>query len=416
MQLLVFNNLNYFVIIYLLSEQMRVLRTASILVLSTFLLAASSATVAASNEVPPSGIRQGDWAKYIGSPPCEEYEWIHLSFLQVKGYLVNISMRYDLRWQYRTTENYGYWPDHPRFVSIDVKNGMSNSFLFLIPPNLIVGDTVPAPVDYTKLTVEGMETRKYAGTNRTVIYARYLNLVRYNADFNVEGIFYWDRETGLLVENAVKVESFYVTSQELTETSLWSPDLISLVIDNSVVMVLLVSAGAASTSFTIFVFRTRRKISFKVTHPNLGKVFVALAFVFLVAGVTTMSNYGQVVSSLSFGLVPLFFVAGILVYSGGWVSLKRDRLVVDLGIIMIASAVILAGVMIGFATYRELGAIVPYLQDENYSSPYVRVKAKTYTTLEGVFFYPYSWLASALGNIALCLAAVGFCYKLSQKL
>jgi hypothetical protein len=394
---------------------MRVLRTASILVLSTFLLAGSSATLAASNEVPPSGIRQGDWAKYIGSPPCEEYEWIHLSFLQVKGYLVNISMRYYLRWQHRTTENYGYWPDHPRFVSIDVKNGIGSSFLFLTPPNLTVRDTVPAPVDYANLTIEGMETRKYAGTNRTVIYARYLNLVRPNADFNVEGIFYWDRETGLLVEHVVNVESFYVTSQELTETSLWSPDLINLVIDNSVVMVLLVSAGAASTSFTIFVFRTRRKISFKVTHPNLGKVFVALAFI-PVAGVTTMSNYGQVVSSLSFGLVPLFFVAGILVYSGGWVCLKRDKPVVDLDIIMIASAVIMAGVMIGSATYRELGAIVPYLQDENFFSPYIRVKAKTYAVLDGVFFYPYSWLASTLGNIAFCLAAVGFCYKLSQKL
>ena len=85
----------------LLGERMRVLRTASILVLSTFLLAGFSATLAASNEVPQSGIRQGDWAKYIGSLPCEEYEWIHLSFLRVKGYLVNISMRYDLRWQYR---------------------------------------------------------------------------------------------------------------------------------------------------------------------------------------------------------------------------------------------------------------------------------------------------------------------------
>lgn len=79
---------------------------------------------------------------------------------------------------------------------------------------------------------------------------------------------------------------------------------------------------------------------------------------------------------------------------------------VDLGIIMIASAVILAGVMIRFVTYRELGAIVLYLQDENFLSPYIRVKAKTYTVLDGVFFYLYSWLASTLGNIIFCLAAV----------
>jgi hypothetical protein len=390
-------------------------RLVLILVLAMVLLPWCLTAFAASTEASSVGIRQGDWANYVGSPPCEEYEWIYVSFLQIEGSSVDISMRYDIRAQYRSPDE-NYWPDHPRLMTIDTKSGTNNFFFFLVPPNLTVGDTVSGPVDYkAELRIEGTEVRKYAGAKRTIVYARYENRSQTALNLNVQGIFYWDRETGLLVEDTAKVGDFYVTSQKLTGTNLWQADLTDWFIDNYVVVILIVSGVASSAFLTVFIFRWKKDTPFKVTHPTIGKLLIASGTLFLVGGFVTMSNFNQAFSSLCFALVPLFFVTGILVYTGGWVSLGRNGLVVDVGTVLIASAVILAGVTVGFATYRELGALVPY-RGGGFFRGSVSQFGLAYSEVEGVFFYPYGWLAATLVTVVLSLAVVGFCYKMLRRL
>ena len=396
-------------------ERVRRSRLASTVVLAVGLFALCSVASAVSAEASSVGIRQGDWAKYVGSPPIEEYEWIHLSFLQVKGSFVDVSMRYDVRARYRSTDGH-YWPDHPRLITIDTKSGIGNYFFFLVPPNLTVGDSVPGPVDYTSdLRIVGTEVRKYAGAKRTIVCARYENRSLSALKLNVQGIFYWDRETGLLVEDTVKIEDFYVTSQKLTETNLWSADLADWLFDNSVVVIFIISGIVSSAFLTVFLFQWKKTAPSKVTHPTIGKLLIASGTLLLVGGFVTMSNFNQFFSSLCFALVPLFFVTGILVYTGGWVALGQRGLVVDIGTVLMASAMVLAGATVGFATYRELGALVPYRGEGFFHGYSARALDLTYTLLEGVFFYPYSWLTAILVPVVLSLAVVGFFYKMFRR-
>lgn len=393
---------------------MRRSRLASTLILAICLLVLCSIASGVSTEDSSVGIKQGDWAKYVGSPPIEEYEWIHLSFLQVKGSSVDISMRYDTRARYRSPDGH-YWPDHPRPMTIDTKTGIGNYFFFLVPPNLTVGDSVPGPVDYTSdLRIEGTEVRKYVGAKRTIIYARYENRSRSVFQLNVQGIFYWDKETGLLVEDTVKVEDFYVTNQKLTGTNLWSADLTDWLFDNCVVMIFLVSGIVSTVFLTVFLSRWKKTAISKVTHPTIGKLLIASGTLFVVGGFATMSSFNQSFSSLCFALVPLFFVTGILIYTGGWVSLSKNGLVVDMGTILISSALVLAGATAGLAMYRELGALVPY-KGVGFFRGSVGQISLAYTTLEGVFFYPYSWLTALLVPVILSFAITGFFYKMFRR-
>jgi hypothetical protein len=393
----------------------KLLKPASVLFLVMISMSWYSAVVALPTESLIVGVRQGDWAMYIGAPPSEEYEWIQISVLQVNGSAVDLSMRYDLRARFRALSNYD-WPGNPRFVSIDVGAGTSNFFLFLIPRNLGVGDTVPVPRDHAPLKIEGIEQRKYAGADRTVVYASFSNMTSVYADFKTAGRYYWDKETGLLVEQVVTLGNADLTSEKLTGTNLWWPDLRYWMADNYPVIIMLALVIGPMVLSAAVLLRLRKKISYKVTHPNIGTAFLVIGVSLLVTAILSLTSFDQLVSSLCLAFAPFFFVSGVLAYTGGWVTLRRDKLVVDLGVVLMATAIILGGIVVACATYRELGAIVPYIDElRPPTASTAGQKLVTYTTLEGVFFYPYSWLSSMISNVVICLAAVGFLYKITQR-
>lgn len=395
---------------------MRFVKDASVLLLVMFSVSWYSAVMASSTGASVVGARQGDWAMYAGAPPSEEYEWIRFSVLQVNGNVVDLELRYDLRTRFRLQSSYSF-PDNPRYVSIDVGVGTSNFFLFLIPRNLSVGDSVPVWQGHVPLRIQGVEQKEYAGAERTVVYASFSGMAVSYANFTTAGRYYWDKETGLLVERIATLGYTDVTAEILTGTNLWSPDLRYWIAGNYPIVIMLVLVIGAMAVSAVVLLRLRTRISYRVTHTQFGTGLLAVGIALVATAIIDLTSHEQLVTSLCFAFAPFFFVSGVLAYTGAWVTLRNDKLVIDKGVILIAAALILGGIMIACLTYRELVAIVPYMDDYITAGTGGSIRGRspaTYTSLEGVLFYPYVWLASALANIIICLAAVGFIYKVGQ--
>ncbi len=393
---------------------MKFTKDAIVLLLVMFSVSWCSAVAVSPTEASVVGARQGDWAMYVGAPPSEEYEWIQISVLQIEGTVVDLEYHYDLRARFRAQSTV-HFPDDPRFVSLDVADGTGNSFFFLIPRNLTVGDPVPAVRDHVPLKIEGVEQRKYAGAERTVVYASFSNMTIPYANFKTAGRYYWDRETGLLVERIAAVGGFDMTCQKLTGTSMWSLDLRYWMVDNYPIVIMLVFILGALSISAVVLMRVRKKISYRVTHTNIGAALFAVGIALSITSLLSLTVFGQVISSLSMTFAPFFLVSGVLAYTGGWVVLRKDKLVVDVGIVLVAGAIALIGMGAACATYREVGAVVPYIDEPRTSASIFGQPLTNYTSYSIVFFYPYSWFSSVFFNVIICLAAVGIFYKIGQK-
>jgi len=397
--------------------QVSYLKAAAVLFLVLVLLSGYSAVVAAPTEASIVGARKGDWAMYMGAPPSEEYEWIRISVMKVNGSTVDLEQRYDLRARFRLQSTI-YYPDHPHYVSINIEDGTSNFYFFLIPRNLTVGDAVPVWQDHVPLRVEGVEKREYAGTERTVVYASFSDMAVSYAEFKTAGRYYWDRETGLLVERIATLMHTDVTTQVLTGTSLWSPDLRHWIGDNYPVVIMLVLVVGAMSVSGVVLLRLRKRLLYRVTHTHVGICLLTVGLALVAVAVMNLTSVEQLVTSLCFAFAPFFLVSGVIAYTGAWVALRNDRLVLDKGVILIAAALVLGGIAVACLTYRELAAIVPYI-DGDVSAIWGGTahgrELATYTSLEAVLFYPYVWLASALLNVIICLVAVGFVHKVFQR-
>jgi hypothetical protein len=94
--------------------------------------------------------------------------------------------------------------------------------------------------------------------------------------------------------------------------------------------------------------------------------------------------------------------------------MHKNKIVPDVGILLIAAAIVLGGIVFACATYRHLEVFVPYVEAEPYGSM-DQMRPEAYTSLDGVFFYPYSWLSSIISTVAVCLATLGVAYKISQR-
>ena len=83
---------------------------------------------------------------------------------------------------------------------------------FVIPANLTTGDSTYLAV-YGDVTIAGETTRTYAGASRAVVYASF-------SEYGVQLTYYWDKETGVMVEASSTSAGVTVTAR-VTETNLW---------------------------------------------------------------------------------------------------------------------------------------------------------------------------------------------------
>lgn len=372
-------------------------------------------------------VRPGDWGKYTGSVPNEEYEWMLISVLGVKETEVNISLSYDLRPPYRYAQSY------QAFRTINVATGRGNIFLFFIPVNLTVGDTIPPSSFYPQLSIEGLDSKEYAGLNRTVTYASSSNM-----PWGGAGTLYWDKETGLLVEILAKVGNTFFSSLRLIETNIWSISSMDWVMRNSAFIALIVVSMALLIIVSLTFVRRRKRVKWNVKEaqvswtiieksdsplrraleflrysfcPHLGKVLMGGGFLLFVIGIMNLSVFNQVAFSLSFVFAVIFFVIGVLVRSEAWAG---NRFEVDVGVIMISLSVILLSIATVCAVYREIGALVPYKGIVGGVGPIHRA-VKEILQIEVVFLYPYAWLISPLATVTLCLAVYGIFFKIRYE-
>ena len=153
------------------------------------------------------GVRSGHWIKVnytvTGAPSGTTVPtWMKVKFLSVEG--TNVTARVTMHMPDGTEQG------ETKTVSV-VGGGTLGSFSgFVIPANVATGDSVYIR-EYGNITIAGETTRIYAGERRTVVYASFLH---------ARARYYWDKQTGVLVEASVSSGGMTV-AVEATHTNLW---------------------------------------------------------------------------------------------------------------------------------------------------------------------------------------------------
>ncbi len=349
---------------------------------------------------PSTEIKPGHWAKYVGSYPNDEYEWIQISVTDVQGTNINATMTYDIRYPYKVTQS-GNYPLFKRVINIDLATGSGNIFLLFIPANLSLGDTVPVPTDYQRLSINGTAVENYAGLERATVYAEYTELPWFG-----EGKLYWDHETGLLVELYARVRDKWgnlspsFSSLKLIETNIWSMNWLDWIAANSMFLILAPASVVLEIGLLFMLIKTR-KATPRVTRPRAGISMLALGLLLLVIGVAHLSSFDQAIFSLSFVFALVFLAVGVLLYTGLWAG-NNNR--ISMGVVLMSLAVVLFANAGACTMYRQIGALVPSMAVRSIFSA---SSTQQGANVEVVFFHPYAWLAMPLASIAISLAAIG---------
>lgn len=140
------------------------------------------------------GVQPGHWAKYTPSP-YSDYSSVTISISSVSGTTIYGTMTYEFPEGSPQTSSFQY--------NISTGVGTGASAYNFISANSKVGDTIYSR--YGAPTIAGVDTRSYAGASRTVVYATLWDVT-----------YYWDQQTGILVERDTAEESL-----KLTGTNIW---------------------------------------------------------------------------------------------------------------------------------------------------------------------------------------------------
>jgi hypothetical protein len=195
--------------------------------MSTFLML--SLIVAASAQTGTVGISVGNSFTYgvtatwssndpVATPPADleqanETQWQRCSVTAIHG--TNVTASFTDHFKNGTETTSGGW------VAIDTGAG-ENMTLLLISANLGTGDPVYTSAPYSSWFINGTSSRTYSSGARltnnldlsTVSQVTLLETISYTYDF------YWDRSTGILVEELVEQ-----TNQTGAYTTTWSLEL-----------------------------------------------------------------------------------------------------------------------------------------------------------------------------------------------
>ena len=193
------------------------------------------------------GVKQGHWAKYtmLGAQP--NYITMKISISSVSGTTVYGNMAY---------ESPGGSMEIASLQG-DVLNG--EMFPYIVPANLNEGDYIYYNSEYSNLEVQNVTTRSYAGAARTIICATYYGGQTY----------YWDQQTGILVEETYSSGSMVSSMLKLTETNIWGGGIF----DTSnplfwVLVVVIIVVVAAVALLVLSSLRKKKPITETVTPSS----------------------------------------------------------------------------------------------------------------------------------------------------
>lgn len=183
------------------------------------------------------GVKQGDWVEYnvtfTGSPPVEhDAVWAKMEIVNVDGAKVNATFVSRLA----NGSTLSVQED------LDFETGRLID-MFVVPSGLDAGDTF---YDKTvgNVTIGRVETRSYAGTSRTVVYAEVLDTQ-----------WFWDKISGVTLE-ARTANSVYTLNTIAINTNMWSPRIYGL---DPIIFYLLTVVVVLGILCVAIVFLIRRK-------------------------------------------------------------------------------------------------------------------------------------------------------------
>jgi parallel beta-helix repeat protein len=201
------------------------------------------------------GVRAGDWIRLdyrISNAPygISLPSWIMVEFLSVEG--TNATVRMTMHMTDGSEEE--------ATAPVDVVSGGEVLGLsgFVIPVDTCPGDMVCVS-GYEDVWITGETTRKYAGASRIVVYASVYG-------FGFEGDYYWDKQTGVLLE-VDGISSGISVVALAVETNMWNPES-SDILSNPTALFALAMAICAVVAVVAFIVRRRRKAPPKDESPQ----------------------------------------------------------------------------------------------------------------------------------------------------
>lgn len=185
------------------------------------------------------GVKLGHWAKYTPSVYSGyQYSSVTISISSLSGTTIHGTMTYE------------FAEGSPQTSSFQYSISTGGTPPYFIPANLKVGDAINSGLGAPRIA--GVDTRSYAGASRTVVYA------------SLWVTYYWDQQTGILVE-----QTGIGGSLELTETNIWGGGIF----DTSnplfwVLVVVIVVVVAAVALVVLSSLRKKKPLMETVTPPS----------------------------------------------------------------------------------------------------------------------------------------------------
>lgn len=140
------------------------------------------------------GVKEGDWIEYQvlfdGIPPeGHEVVWARLDVIGVQEKLIHLKLTSEFADGTRSDDT----------VAMNLETGQLGD-LFIIPANLQEGDVFPS-VYHGNVTIARLVQRTYVGATRRVVSASAAG-----------SVYYWDQDTGLLVEGISEFSEYSIHS------------------------------------------------------------------------------------------------------------------------------------------------------------------------------------------------------------
>jgi hypothetical protein len=129
----------------------------------------------------------------------------------------------------------------------------------VVPANLAVGDSTYI-TSYGNVTITSETTRTYIGASRRIIAANFSYQI---AQVTQQLTFYWDKQTGVIVEADI-TSANTTTTLRAVDTNMWQPQLFAIPFDQAVAYYLVAAAGI----LIVLVFAWRRKKKTRNEKPT----------------------------------------------------------------------------------------------------------------------------------------------------